>query len=958
MTKTPRPLLRGSSRRLLIAAAVIFFLCTGRESALLTLSAQGAGGAPTLRDTSSTDFAAGTGTGTYVSQTADGELILAPTAGSEFNGPALPVGWIVVPWANGATYLEERVLVVDGARVATCVTDSSSACLPETATSTPSAIFTAPHSIEFSANFSGDQFQHAGFAVTFDLATDAPPWAIFSTFTGGRLYARTDSGSDSRVDDLGTGLLGAFHRYRIDWKTDRVDYYVDGALVVSHPLTIAGSMRPVAGSDVDAFGGTLLVDWTRMSPYAASGTFVSRVFDAHAAADWRNIQWIADSPAGTSVAVSVRTGNTPAPDGSWSAFIPVAAPGPLNLVSQFIQYRAVMTSSDPNHTPSFKEISITTGHAPVAVADGATVPENGNHIFPASGPGSLTVNDTDADIGDALHVVSVGPPAHGAAVVNGNGSVTYTPAANYHGPDAFTYTVGDGALTASATVSIDVEAATVAPVSVPDVVGMTQAAATSALTAAGLTVGIVTTAPSATVVAGSVISESPAAGTLFAAGSSVHLVVSSGPAPVRVPNVVGLAQAAGTSVITSAGLTLGTVSIAPSATVTAGSISGITPSARTLVAAGSTVNLVVSSGPAPVNVPNVVGLAQAAASSAVAAAGLTSGAVTTASSATVPKGSIISQSPAAGTSVAAGSVVNLTVSAGPNIANLEHVADLDGDGRADLNVYRPSTGTWFNLRSSSNYTTFGTFQWGLPADIPVSSDYDGDGTADLGIFRPASGTWYIRQSSTNFTTSVAYQWGLPGDVPVPGDYDGDAKADLAIFRPANGTWYIRYSGTNFTTSAEYQWGLAGDISVSGDYDGDGISDLAVFRSPTGMWYIRLSTTAYTTSSSFQWGLSGDITVPGDYDGDRKTDLGIYRPSGGLWYIRYSSTNYTTSATYQWGLSQDVPVPSDFDGDGKTDVAVFRPSIGFWFLLMSNTNFTTSAAYQWGLPGDIPILNRH
>ena len=51
-------------------------------------------------------------------------------------------------------------------------------------------------------------------------------------------------------------------------------------------------------------------------------------------------------------------------------------------------------------------------------------------------------------------------------------------------------------------------------------------------------------------------------------------------------------------------------------------------------------------------------------------------------------------------------------------------ADLDGDGRADLTVYRPSTGTWFNLQSKTNYTAFTTFEWGVAGDIPVSSDYD------------------------------------------------------------------------------------------------------------------------------------------------------------------------------------------------------------------------------------------
>src|ERR1700729_929519 len=81
-------------------------------------------------------------------------------------------------------------------------------------------------------------------------------------------------------------------------------------------------------------------------------------------------------------------------------------------------------------------------------------------------------------------------------------------------------------------------------VTVPNVVGSSQATATSDITGAGLAVGTVATASSSTVASGTVISESPAAGTSVASGSSVNLTVSTGPATVAVPNVVGSTQAA------------------------------------------------------------------------------------------------------------------------------------------------------------------------------------------------------------------------------------------------------------------------------------------------------------------------------------------------------------------------------------------------------------------------------
>jgi len=423
---------------------------------------------PTLRDTSVSDFQAGTSAGgTYVSQTTDGELILAPTAATEFTGPALSQGWIEVPWSpEGYSIIVDGVLLVDGARVASCAIDANGNCLPETTDLTQSATFTAPHTLEFTANFSGDRFQHAGLGVTF--ASTSEPWAIFSTLNGGLLFARTNTGSTFIDTGLGTGLLGAFHHYKIDWKADSVDYYVDGALVASHALAVGGHMRPVAASDFNPFGGTIFVDWMRMSPYAPSGTFFSRIFDAESAVDWNSIQWRATTPAGTSVAVALRGGNTAVPDATWSNFVPMSSGGPITMNSQFIQYRATLTSSNTDITPQLEDVIISTGHAPVANADSAIVPENGSHLFPYSGPGSLVANDTDPDPGDVLRVVSVTAPSHGTAIVNPDGSVLYTPLATYSGPDAFTYTVSDGLLTASAPVTIDVRFGNIPPIALND----------------------------------------------------------------------------------------------------------------------------------------------------------------------------------------------------------------------------------------------------------------------------------------------------------------------------------------------------------------------------------------------------------------------------------------------------------------------------------------------------------
>jgi hypothetical protein len=97
----------------------------------------------------------------------------------------------------------------------------------------------------------------------------------------------------------------------------------------------------------------------RVTPYVSPCTFTSRVFDAGQPVNWDSLAWTGSVPGGTSLNLSVRTGNTPTPDGTWTAFSSVAQSGdPIGKTSRYLQYQADLTTVSPTQTPVLSDVTI------------------------------------------------------------------------------------------------------------------------------------------------------------------------------------------------------------------------------------------------------------------------------------------------------------------------------------------------------------------------------------------------------------------------------------------------------------------------------------------------------------------------------------------------------------------------------------------------------------------------
>ncbi len=306
--------------------------------------------------------------------------MLTPGVAAEFGAPTVPAGWSVTPWNPGGTATVAGGLVtVDGARASL------------------DALVALEQSLEFVATFSGDPYQHVGFGITFNET----PWAMFSTASGGGALRQNQRRRQLGVDTVIPGSwLGAPHHFRIDWTATSITYWIDGTQVATHAAVISGTVRPIV-SDYNLGGGGVSVDWVHVTPYASSGTFTSRVPRRWGKRySWNQANWTSSVPAGTTLSLSARFGNTPVPDATWTSFAGLASSGTaLAQSSRYVQYQATFAGTGAA-TPILQDVTFNAPALPqpsisvndVSIAEGNSGISNATFVISLSHAASSQVS--------------------------------------------------------------------------------------------------------------------------------------------------------------------------------------------------------------------------------------------------------------------------------------------------------------------------------------------------------------------------------------------------------------------------------------------------------------------------------------------------------------------------------------------------------------------------------------
>jgi hypothetical protein len=336
-----------------------------------------------------------------------------------------------------------------------------------------------------------------------------------------------------------------------------------------------------------------------------------------------------------------------------------------------------------------------------------------------------------------------------------------------------------------------------------------------------------------------------------------------------------------------------------------------------------------------------VGMTHASAASTITAAGLTVGAVTSQSSATVASGLVISESPTAGTSITSGSAVSLVVSSGGAIgaaggswtwiSGLDLADTLAGDaygvdgtkGVASISNEpgsRYGAATWTD--SSGNFWLFGGYGCGIGS--ASVGGCDGPNPAihptqppgylnDLWKFTPATGQWTwvsgssIASSGDNEGVGGVYgTQGTPGPTNTPGPRTGAVSWTDSV----GNLWLFGGSG------------LGTDLSL---YGYGPLNDLWKFSPSIGEWTWVGGSNVIGVDGVY--GVQG-VASAGNTPGSRSQAVSWVDPSGNFWLFGGSGCDSSGCAVPGGECGDGFICGGDVQG-GLNDLWEFSPITGLW-----------------------------
>jgi VCBS repeat-containing protein len=304
-----------------------------------------------------------------------------------------------------------------------------------------------------------------------------------------RVYMTYHEGDAQVYQGYKDGIWTAgFHTYGIDWQPTYIKWYIDGDKVAEYdhatPIdpqticfnTIVGGTWSGSPTAATRFPNDFLIDYVRVYDTKPLPNSVPvAVADSYAASSGETLRVVPgvlanDSDADDSTltaSVTTRPSHgtvTMATDGSFDY-----APDAGYWGTDSFTYDAWDGGAYSNTATVYLTVSAVGVSAPITSPDAYVC--RSNSVLTVGRRGVLD-NDTDPN-GAAMVASILSKPIHGALVLAADGTFSYVPNTDYHGPDCFTYVVSDGKTISHATL-VQLAVARPVAVSTPSVKRLTR----------------------------------------------------------------------------------------------------------------------------------------------------------------------------------------------------------------------------------------------------------------------------------------------------------------------------------------------------------------------------------------------------------------------------------------------------------------------------------------------------
>jgi hypothetical protein len=215
------------------------------------------------------------------------------------------------------------------------------------------------------------------------------------------------------------------------------------------------------------------------------------------------------------------------------------------------------------------------------------------------------------------------------------------------------------------------------------------------------------------------------------------------------------------------------------------------------------------------------------------------------------------------------------VSAFGSQTDMPVAGDWNGDGRDEIGAFRPGTLRFYlDLDGDGRWDATKdrlTGVFGATGDRPIAGDWNGDGIAEIGVYRPSTMRFLLDLDNSGTATAGDVEtaaFGSAGDLPVAGDWDGDGRTEIGIYRPSTRRYTLDLDGSRSIgpgDAVDVGFGNAGDLPIVGDWDGDGSAEIGVYRPSVRRFLMDTdgnSLWSGTLDSSRVYGADGDLPVIG------------------------------------------------------------------------------------------------